>query len=316
MELRELEVFLILADELHFGRTAQRLQLTQGRVSQIIRALEREIGGMLFDRSSRRVCLTPLGEHLRAGSKQAHEELIETLHSCRDMTRGVRDILRIGYLPSIGRDFVGRLVQQMRKNHPECEVVFRATSVRFFNLPESPLRDECLDAVLLWCPGGNGDALRGPGVAVGPALEHESRGVVVPHGHPLARRSAVDSEDLVPYPMLDPGHAMNPAMRDLWTPRFTTSGRQLTVTANDLQTLLGTENILLDDVLTLVLTGRGLWCTILSALDRFPCPGLSIVPVHDLPPMVIVPVWLTSRDDAAIRAFVAACSLARSRSQI
>lgn len=61
MDLRDVETFLVLSQELHFGRTARRLQITQGRVGQTIQALEREIGGALFDRTSRRVRLTPLG---------------------------------------------------------------------------------------------------------------------------------------------------------------------------------------------------------------------------------------------------------------
>ena len=59
VELRELRVFLVLAEELHFGRTADRLGLTQSRVSQSIRDLERKLGLHLAARTSRRVVLTP-----------------------------------------------------------------------------------------------------------------------------------------------------------------------------------------------------------------------------------------------------------------
>ncbi|WP_316522109.1 helix-turn-helix domain-containing protein [Kitasatospora brasiliensis] len=55
LERVEAEVFLALAEELHFGRTAERLHLTTGRVSQVVRKLERRIGGPLFDRTSRSV---------------------------------------------------------------------------------------------------------------------------------------------------------------------------------------------------------------------------------------------------------------------
>jgi DNA-binding transcriptional LysR family regulator len=56
---------LVLAEELHFGRTAQRLHVSTARVSQAIKQQERQIGGLLFDRSSRRVRLTSLSEVLR-----------------------------------------------------------------------------------------------------------------------------------------------------------------------------------------------------------------------------------------------------------
>src|SRR5258708_947955 len=69
IELRELRLFLVLAEELHFGRTAERLGLTTSRASQALRALERKLGGRrLFDRTSRVVTLTAAGHAL-------HDEL-------------------------------------------------------------------------------------------------------------------------------------------------------------------------------------------------------------------------------------------------
>jgi hypothetical protein len=65
VELREIEVFLTLAEELHFGRTAERLHLTSSRVSQVVRSLETRLGGALFERTSRRVRFTPLGKQLQ-----------------------------------------------------------------------------------------------------------------------------------------------------------------------------------------------------------------------------------------------------------
>jgi DNA-binding transcriptional LysR family regulator len=64
VELRELRRFLVLAEELHFARAAERLQLTPSRVSQSLRALEDKRGAQLVQRTSRRVQLTPLGEEL------------------------------------------------------------------------------------------------------------------------------------------------------------------------------------------------------------------------------------------------------------
>jgi DNA-binding transcriptional LysR family regulator len=65
MDTEEIEVFLTLAEELHFGRTAVRLRLPQPRVSRLVAALERRVGGMLFERTSRSVRLTAAGERLR-----------------------------------------------------------------------------------------------------------------------------------------------------------------------------------------------------------------------------------------------------------
>jgi DNA-binding transcriptional LysR family regulator len=65
VELRDIEILLMLAQELHSGRTAERLHVSTARVSQSIKQQERRIGGALFERTSRSVRLTPLGERLR-----------------------------------------------------------------------------------------------------------------------------------------------------------------------------------------------------------------------------------------------------------
>ncbi|WP_369805080.1 LysR family transcriptional regulator [Pseudonocardia sp. MH-G8] len=61
----EIEVFLTLAEELHFGRTGERLGISQGRVSQTVQRLERRFGLLLFQRTSRRVAITPAGARFR-----------------------------------------------------------------------------------------------------------------------------------------------------------------------------------------------------------------------------------------------------------
>ena len=64
MDLSQLEVFGVVAEELHFGRAAERLHLAQPHLSRTIRALEADLGTPLFDRTTRRVELTPAGQAL------------------------------------------------------------------------------------------------------------------------------------------------------------------------------------------------------------------------------------------------------------
>ena len=70
MDLRQIDCFLAVATDLHFGKAAERLALAQSSVSEAIRSLEQEVGGQLFVRTSRRVQLTPLGEKLRLVSSR------------------------------------------------------------------------------------------------------------------------------------------------------------------------------------------------------------------------------------------------------
>jgi DNA-binding transcriptional LysR family regulator len=69
VELRQLEAFVAVANELHFGRAAERLHLAAPTLSELIRRLERELGTPLFTRTTRRVALTSAGAELLARSK-------------------------------------------------------------------------------------------------------------------------------------------------------------------------------------------------------------------------------------------------------
>src|ERR1700688_1876347 len=98
MDLRQIDCFLAVATDLHFGKAAKRLHLAQSSVSEAIRSLEHEVGGRLFVRTSRRVQLTQLGAKLRLGVEPAALVLRATLEDCRKSALGQANRLRIGFL--------------------------------------------------------------------------------------------------------------------------------------------------------------------------------------------------------------------------
>ncbi|MEJ3653200.1 LysR family transcriptional regulator [Actinomycetes bacterium KLBMP 9759] len=312
VELRDIALFLVLAEELHFGRTAQRLRLSQGRVSQLIRSLEREVGGALFDRSSRQVRLTDLGQRFRAGAELIQNDVGDTLRACRDLASGTGWRLHLGYSSAIGLAFVAELVGAFESAHPGSTVVFNSRGIRVGNPVGALILDNTIDLALMWCPGGDGRHLDSAGLTVGPIIEEDPWAVIMPAGHPLAGRESVELDDLVGHRLLDPGLPAASALREAWAPRVTSSGRLLDYAVDDMARLVGRPDVGIIDVYSLVLTGRGLHFTVASVLDRVPCPGLAVVPVSDMPPGVLVPVWRTSADNEGIRAFVAlAASLRR-----
>lgn len=96
-ERYEIETFLTLADELHFARTAERLCVSPGRVSQTIKALERRVGGALFERSSRRVTLTEAGRRFRDDLLPAYRQVQRAFADARSRFLDVSGVLRLGF---------------------------------------------------------------------------------------------------------------------------------------------------------------------------------------------------------------------------
>src|SRR3954466_11624802 len=95
MELRQVRVFLTLAEELHFGRSARRLGVVQSAVSQALQTLEQEIGAQLFERSKRRVALSPAGFAFLEPAQRALAELERGTASARSVASGDSGELRV-----------------------------------------------------------------------------------------------------------------------------------------------------------------------------------------------------------------------------
>ena len=147
MDTAELEVFFVLAEELHFGRTAKRLHMPQPRVSRLISALEHRVGGVLFERTSRRVRLTALGQALHRQLQPAYVQLNAALDDARAAARQADGVLRIGFSPTSSMAALTRLAGAFEARHPGCHAVLGAIS----NLdPYSALRRSELDVLVNW----------------------------------------------------------------------------------------------------------------------------------------------------------------------
>lgn len=102
MELAAIVAFLTLAEELHSARTAERMHVSPGRVSQRIRTLEHKLGGSLFVRTSRRVALTPLGAQLRDELAPAYKMFGATLDHARNTAASPSRVLHVGFTATTG----------------------------------------------------------------------------------------------------------------------------------------------------------------------------------------------------------------------
>lgn len=283
MELRDVEIFLAVADELHFGRAAEKLHLTQARVSQSIKKQERAIGGLLFERTSRRVRLTPLGTRLREELRVGYDQIRHSLADARRTAQGTTGTLRIGVMGVLGNE-LRELVDQLTARHPGSAVTF---SEIHFSDPFGALRSDDVDVQLLWLP------VREPDLTVGPVVLTEGRVLAVAEDSDLAAREAVSLEDLGDHLVLDPG----PAVPDYWAeamiPLTTPAGRPVR-RSPPARTF--------HEVMALVATGR-IVCPLNAHVDRYyTYPGVAYRPIADAPVTEWALVWRTDREVPLIRA--------------
>src|SRR5690242_18232606 len=96
VEIRQLRYFVAVAHARHFGQAAERLQMAQSPLSQAIRQLESQVGATLFDRTTRRVDLTPAGEALLRDAERILEAVEDAQARVRYMGEGSTGLLRIG----------------------------------------------------------------------------------------------------------------------------------------------------------------------------------------------------------------------------
>jgi DNA-binding transcriptional LysR family regulator len=121
VELRQLRYFVAVAEELHFGRAAERLHMSQSPLSRAIRELERELGFVLFIRTTRRVELTPAGAALLERARRALAEVDLAVDDARRVARPGHRALTIGFTP-LSRWPASRLIEAVAAEQPDLEL--------------------------------------------------------------------------------------------------------------------------------------------------------------------------------------------------
>ncbi len=184
LETRELAYFLAVADELHFGRAAARLGIAQPALSKAIRQLERRLGVILFERSSRAVALTEAGRVLAREARVALDAV--SAAALRTRRAGARDPRLILALKPGGDAGLLPAILDAYEREPDTlpvEVVFGAG-------PSRMLRDGHADVALLYAPPEELGGLDTETLLV------EAPVAVLPASHPLAQRASLRMADL------------------------------------------------------------------------------------------------------------------------
>lgn len=128
MKLHLLRYFAVLAEELHFGRAAQRLAITQPPLSSGIKALEDELGVRLFERNSKHVALTPAGSAYLAEVWRILDRVAQAGETARAVACGQRGRLDVGFTGSMVYRDMPRIVQAFLGQAPGMEVNLREMS--------------------------------------------------------------------------------------------------------------------------------------------------------------------------------------------
>lgn len=285
MERYEIEAFLTLADELHFGKSAARLQVSTGRVSQTIQALERRIGTALFERTSRRVTLTPVGKQFLDDLRPGHDLIRQAVERATAAGRGVPGVLQVGFVGAGASTFLLESADRFADTHPGADV-----RIRELPLYEgtAALRADLVEMVFVFCP------VDGPGLTAGPVLRRLPRLLAVPNGHPLAARDSVSLNDLADITLIGAAGSTPSVVAEDRVPKRTPDGRTIRhgKTANTFQ-----------EATSLVGAGEGAFIV----GDEGSCyrghPRVTYLPIEDAPALEGRLVWRESRENSRIRAF-------------
>lgn len=193
MELRHLRYFVAVAEDLHFGRAARRLGMTQPPLSQQIQALEAEIGVDLFRRSRRHVDLTAAGHAFlrEARAILAHAE--RAAETARRVARGVAGQIRVGFVGSATYDdFVPSILRSFRESHPGVELVLTEMTTA---QQVDELRRRTLDVGFVRPPAGGGAIVAEP-------IRRERLYAALPSNHRLAALPVIALSDLSDSPFV------------------------------------------------------------------------------------------------------------------
>lgn len=125
VDLRQLEAFVAVADELHFGRAAQRLYIGQPTLSELIKRLERELGTPLFTRTTRRVVPTEAGVELLGRAKAILEDVAGARAAVQRLVGGEAGTVRLAITPPVAPVLAPHLAAAFAREAPDVDLVIR-----------------------------------------------------------------------------------------------------------------------------------------------------------------------------------------------
>jgi DNA-binding transcriptional LysR family regulator len=230
IDLRRLRYFLIVSDELHFGRAAARLHIAQPPLTRQISALEAELGFRLFDRSTRNVTLTSEGRYFLPYARAVLEQVDLTASITSKLAAGSAGHLAVGYASSIAlSDIFSQTIQAFCSAYPDVQLTVEegASSTQWSQLIEGRL-DIGMSRMQPPAEDAEIQAI---------CLDNEPLVAAIASDSPLARQEQVTLAELSAYPLIafptDYGSGLNEIIEALYrrqalTPLPAPKGKQIT----------------------------------------------------------------------------------------
>lgn len=279
-----MDIFLALAQELHFGRTAERLHLSTARVSQTIKKLERRYGVLLFERTSRQVELTPTGARLYDDLRVVAQQLDDAEDRAAASGRGLHGTVTVGFMGARA----GRLMLQagslMHSQYPECDVRVREAAL---GSAADELRAGTIQLLTVMLP------YHDPECSQSPVLFTEARGLAVPADHRYAGRRSITAAEARTAGLLR--SAMGPL--DDWD-------RELLDGLSEPGPVFDT----IEEMLAMIGAGLGSYLVPADANPYYQRPDVGYLPITDAPPYRWGLIWRSSATNDRVRAFVRICA--------
>lgn len=290
--MAELRAFLVAADELHFGRAAERLRVSPSRVSQLVKSMETRVGAPLFERTTRRVELTAIGAHLYADLTRVYDDLHASLHRAQSAAQGLTGKVKAGYLTHCQDADFTRLVARFQDRFPACGVVtIDVTGTDYFDA----LQNGSVDVLL----GRFGAAPLPGGLVEGAVISREDWVLGVARGHPLAARDVVSVEELADHAIFG---VPDPLTGELFNPLYparTPKGRPIP--------RRGIARTFAE-VLALVARRENVFPAGASFPAHYGHPDVAFVPLHGWPLATRTLLWRARGNTALVTAFTDAAT--------
>jgi DNA-binding transcriptional LysR family regulator len=200
MDLKQLKCFVAVAEDLHFGHAAHRMNILPSALGRQIKLLEEDLGTRLLVRSTRHVALTPAGVVLRRDARSILEQVAATQLKVRQLSKAKETALRIGAIDCAAVGLLPTLFGEFKELHPEIETrLVECTSARQLQL----LLSGHLDLAFVRPP------VRESGLHY-EFLMYETLVIAMPSDHALAAKDRIDIHDLAPIPLIVPARQVRP----------------------------------------------------------------------------------------------------------